>query len=139
MKDMYCFFVDHRLHGMVNDGAQRVKAFKEECKTIEGIKEVYSEFYAEKYGEELGPYFRTLYNILKLVDRNESINDKTVYTNLVRAQLSRYELSLLFYNGLSEFGDKKMAPLIRKFHILKHMEYKYLPKEHSIIWEEFNA
>ncbi|WP_037950701.1 MULTISPECIES: putative phage abortive infection protein [unclassified Sulfuricurvum] len=112
--------------------------FKEDCKAEEGIVQEYNKFY-KQYGDELGQYYRTLYNILKLVERAEFLDDKMVYTNLVRAQLSRYELSLLFYNCLSDYGKEKMAPLVKKYKILKHLEFNVLPNENIDIWNEFNA
>lgn len=77
------------------------------------------------------------YNTIKLVDRADFLEDKTVYTNLVRAQLSRYELLLLFYNCLSVYGQEKMAPLIKKYNILKHLEYSLLPEESHNMWDTF--
>lgn len=117
---------------------QQIWIFKEDSKTEAGIVREYNEFY-KKYGDELGQYYRTLYNILKLVERAEFLDDKTVYTNLVRAQLSRYELSLLFYNCLSEYGKEKMAPLVKKYKILKHLEPSVLPTGNLDILNKFNA
>ncbi len=114
-----------------------IHVFDETCKCLEGVKNEYEVFY-KVYGNELGQYFKVLYNILKFIDTNESVTNKNIYANLLRAQLSRYELSLLFYNCLSDFGEEKMAPLIKKYHILKHLEECYLPNEHQYLWNEFN-
>lgn len=69
-------------------------------------------------------YFRLLYRILKFVEKTDLIgkdNDKEkyVYTSMIRAMLSRYELVWLYYNGLSVYGNKKLKPLIEKFCMLK--------------------
>lgn len=112
--------------------------FKEDCKTEEGIVREYNEFY-KQYGDELGQYYRTLYNVLKLVDRANFLDEKTIYTNLVRAQLSRYELSLLFYNCLSDYGREKMVPLVKDYKILKHLEPSVLPEDNLNIWQKFNT
>lgn len=69
---------------------------------------------------DLGHYFRNLYHIIKLVKEND-IEDKLRYTNLVRAQLSAYELLLLFYNCLSPNGKDKFKPLVEEFHLFKNM------------------
>ncbi len=137
IKGIYNIFVDNYLHDYARELAEQKIMFKEECKTLPGIKKAYNYFYARESGEELGQYYRTLYNILKLVDRNDFIPDKKIYTNLLRAQLSRYELSLLFYNCLSDFGSEKMAPLIKRYAILKHLEDSSLPHEHLAIWQLF--
>jgi hypothetical protein len=65
-------------------------------------------------------YFRNLYHIVKFIKTSE-IRDKRRYTSLVRAQLSAYELALLFYNGLSVFGEG-FKPLIEEFGLLEHLD-----------------
>ena len=42
------------------------------------------------------------------------------YTSITRSQLSDYELLLLFYNGLSEMGEK-FKPLIEEYALLKNL------------------
>lgn len=84
--------------------------------------DLYESFYKE-HGHHIGHYFRMLYNVIKFVDRSE-FNDefKKVYTNLIRSQLSRDELALLFYNCLSEYGNEKLLPLVMKHKLMKHLE-----------------
>jgi hypothetical protein len=83
------------------------------------INREYLDFYIN-HQHDIGHYFRNLYNIVKFVDRSEAV-DRNLYTNLVRAQLSSYELLLLFYNCLSEMGRDKFKPLIEKYQLLKTM------------------
>jgi hypothetical protein len=85
----------------------------------EPIRATYSKF-DSLYGHEIGHYFRNLYNVIKFVD-NSNIAEKKFYTNLVRAQLSNFELSLLFYNCLSDKGSEKFKPLVEKYSILKNL------------------
>lgn len=70
----------------------------------------------------LGPYFRLLYHVFKRIDQEESLStqERINYSNIARAQLSRYELVLLFYNGLTPYG-RKFKPLIEKYGVLKHV------------------
>ncbi len=110
--------------------------FKKESKDKMGLANKYRDFYA-RYGDELGQYYRTLYNILKFIDSADFIDNKMIYSNLVRAQLSRYELLLFFYNCLGIYGNKKMAPLAKKFNMFKHLEESMLPEENIGIWREF--
>jgi hypothetical protein len=84
---------------------------------LERINGVYLRFYGSMESE-LGHYFRSLYNIVKFVD-NSPVKNKRLYTNLVRAQLSSYEVALLFYNSLSELGRDKFRPLIERYALLK--------------------
>ncbi|MBK9624513.1 MAG: putative phage abortive infection protein [Rhodocyclaceae bacterium] len=72
------------------------------------------------YHDTIGHYFRNIYQILKFVD-SSLIDDKRFYTNLLRAQLSSYELGLLFYNCLSGLGSEKFKPLIEKYSFLEHL------------------
>lgn len=58
------------------------------------VSEAYQSFYKE-YNNELGHYFRTLYNLYKFLDRS-SVSNKRLYSNLIRAQLSDSELIILY-------------------------------------------
>jgi Putative phage abortive infection protein len=88
-----------------------------ENELLQRIDAVYSVFY-QKHEKDVGHYFRGLYNLIKFVDRSD-IEHKRLYTNLVRAQLSSFELRLLFYNCLSNYGREKFKPLIEKYGLLK--------------------
>lgn len=70
-------------------------------------------------------YFRIVYSILKFIS-NSDISDKKLYANLLRAQLSKYELLLLFYNNISDFGVDKFFPLLIEFDILQHLNKDFL-------------
>jgi len=93
---------------------------------LEAIDIEYQRFY-QAYGGFVGHYFRTIYNIIKFVDRDAAVvGDPKFYANLLRAQLSKYELGLLFYNCLSKYGRMKLQPLVKKFDLLKHLEDEVL-------------
>lgn len=71
---------------------------------------------------DLSHYFRHLYHIIKFVNSsNLTFEEQKSYTNFVRAQLSSYELVMLYYNGLSKYGEEKFKPLIEKFSVLKNL------------------
>jgi len=89
---------------------------------VDAVSQEYDKFYGQ-YAQHLGHYFRTMYNILKFIDSSEiKEEDKPIYANLLRAQLSKQELALLLYNCVSLYGRKKMLPLVRKYRLLKHVE-----------------
>jgi hypothetical protein len=67
---------------------------------------------------DFGHYFRTLYHLLKLIDRSE-IESKHRYAALLRAQCSNAELLLVLANGLTEIGRRKFKPLIENYELLK--------------------
>jgi Putative phage abortive infection protein len=87
-----------------------------------------------KFDSYLGHYFRTLYNLVKLVDRS-GVSDKRFYMNLVRAQLSNQELLLLFYNCQTKYGSEKFKPLIEKYALLKCLPVEQLlSREHKSLY-----
>ncbi|MFZ1320005.1 MAG: putative phage abortive infection protein [Ignavibacteria bacterium] len=88
----------------------------------ERINIAFMEFY-EKFEGELGNYFRNLYYILKCINTSDS-EDKKMYSNILRAQLTNYQLALLFYDCLSDFGRDHFKELAEKYEI-----FKYLPDE----------
>lgn len=102
--------------------------------SLETACRTYREFY-DAHQEEIGHYFRHLYHIIKFV-KTSDIDDKRRYTTFVRAQLSSYELALLFYNGLSEHGREKFKPLIEEFALFKNLPPKILLKRtHRQLYE----
>lgn len=71
---------------------------------------------------EIGHYFRTLYHVVKFVDRADPgvVPNKQQYVSIVRSQLSSPELALLAYNGLTH-GREKFKPLMERYGLLKQM------------------
>ncbi|WP_052810376.1 putative phage abortive infection protein [Vibrio renipiscarius] len=80
---------------------------------------VYDNFYRE-HRSEIGHYFRHVYQIINFIDKS-NISNKKQYSNFIRAQLSDYELVLLFINGLSIHARDKMKPLIEKYELFEHL------------------
>lgn len=81
---------------------------------IERYKAGYSDF--EQY---IGHYFRNLYLLIRYVDEQDGI-DSYFYVRIVRAQLSKSEINLIFYNCLLEDNDK-MKVYVEKYSLLKHL------------------
>ncbi len=97
---------------------------------LKWIDEKYEKLFA-KYQQQVGYYFRSLYNFVKFVDQSDFPKDyeaKKFYTNLIRAQLSSNELGILFYNCLSERGAE-FKKLVEKYALLKDMDFKVLINE----------
>ncbi len=72
------------------------------------------------YGDQIGHYFRNVYQILKLIDSSD-VDDKKFYSNIIRSQLSSYELVMLFYNCLSDIGVDLFKPLVEKYEFFEHL------------------
>ena len=82
-----------------------------------------------KYDENFKYYFLNLYQILNYIDKNSS--DKYTlkeYSNIIRAQLSKNELILLFYNGIGmlNIGGDKYKKIIEKYALFEHLTYRDL-------------
>ena len=84
------------------------------------IDAVYTMFY-EEHEALLGPWFRTLYQVFKLIDRS-GVSDaqKIEYANIARASLSKDELFLIAVNCATSRGSE-FRVLINRYGLLKHL------------------
>ncbi len=73
----------------------------------------------------VGHYFRNLFTLVDFVDKS-TIENKKHYTNMIRAQLSSYELALLFYNCLWRIGRMKFKDLVEKHCLLTNLDESLL-------------
>ena len=92
------------------------------------VNQIYLDYY-DKVKTDFGHYFRTVYQITKLIDETDFELDNNFemqykYASILRAQLSDYEMLWLFYHCLSEYGREKFKPLVEKYSFFKNM-----PKE----------
>lgn len=96
---------------------------------VNGMKTVlekrgFKEYTKKKSATLYDHYFRHLYTILKFIDKNDAIltpPEQYQYASFLRATLSRYELVWLYYNGLSDYGNEKLKPLIERYCMLKNI------------------
>lgn len=85
---------------------------------------------------DFGHHFRILYNLIKLVDKS-NLTDKRFYTNLIRAQITNLEATMLFYDCLSDFGKEKFKPLLEEYALLKVIQPEMLfDKYHYSLYSE---
>ncbi|WP_157946952.1 putative phage abortive infection protein [Thalassobius sp. I31.1] len=97
---------------------------KFECGKLQEFKDWYDE-----YGDFfLGPYFRLLWNCVRLVDdqKPEDLNDdeKLGFVQYLRATLSPAEIKLLAFYGLSEAGGKVGDEYIARYQLIKYLKIK---------------
>lgn len=80
-------------------------------------------------------YFRHLYRMFKYIDVSPLIDDseRYDYACIVRAQLSDYELLMLFYNALNvrDHGDLKFKQLIEKYAVFNNIREEMLARKHE--------
>lgn len=85
------------------------------------IKSAYDGFMADNYST-LGHYFRYLYQVVKFVDKADIGKEHRVrYANIIRAQLSNYELALVFVNCLCYERSGKFKALMEKYSFFEHV------------------
>ena len=90
------------------------------------------ELFHQAEHDQIGHYFRHIYQILKFVDES-SIDNKPLYANLLRAQLSSDELALLFFNCISDLGSKRFKLLVERYSLLEHLPlYDVFKKEDAV-------
>ncbi|MCX0422069.1 putative phage abortive infection protein [Aeromonas veronii] len=72
-----------------------------------------------------GHYFRSLYRIIKFINDHPYIeaSDRLNYASILRAQLSRDELSLILLNCMDDMVDSgEFRKLLNKYHMLEHID-----------------
>lgn len=82
------------------------------------VNKLYIDFFLPNVSN-LGHYFRHLYHILKYIDETAMVDSKK-YVDLLQSQLNNDELYLLAINGISNYGRKKMQPLMDKYGFLEN-------------------
>lgn len=124
----------------MNDEIKKIE--DEVCRNIplntlkyDSFKSYVSNIYEDVYsGKEhlLGHYLRYIYNLMKFVvkERKEK-KDEMYYINLIQAQLSDVELSLIFYNALSKHGlnsakENQFFKLLEHYRFLENVNDKSL-------------
>lgn len=115
----------------------RKKSSPKFSKIKEQINAAFEKMYND-YGNLSGHYFRNLYRIFKEIDKSKIDGfDKQHYAKLVRAQLSEYEVLLLFYNCIWVGDGDKFKKLVEKYELLEGINYsKLIEREHYKLYEE---
>lgn len=99
----------------------------------EDIVKCFQHFYQDT-GHQLGHYFRFLYNILRFLS-DSNIENKQLYSRLLRAQLSNQELFIIYYNALTPYG-KNFVPYMQQFKIMDNLDPDELfHSAHSLLIE----
>lgn len=82
------------------------------------VNQLYLDFFLPNVSH-LGHYYRHLYHIIKYVD-DSNVQDAKQYIDILQAQLSNDELYLLAINGISNYGRRKLLPLMDKYSFLEN-------------------
>lgn len=90
------------------------------------LNSVYDIFMKNAYSD-IGHYFRYIHQIIKFIDGSKlDKDDKLVYSNILRAQLSNYELVLLFVNCLCYNRTDKFKLLVEEYSFFEHIYHSDL-------------
>lgn len=101
-----------------------------------GNIKVVAQHYDEQFDRwvgQLGHYFRTLYHIMRLIDKCP--HDKMYYARIIRAQLSNDELCLLAYNCVVGEGRYKFKDLAVRYSLFHNL---HQPRSDEFALAEFN-
>lgn len=104
------------------------KIINREINTLQSFQLIFDEL-NDEFNITFKYYFINLYQVLKYIDKNSNIEENPKeYTNIVRAQLSKDELVLLFYNafGVITFSGNSYKNLIEKYALFEHLTYNDL-------------
>lgn len=83
------------------------------------VHSIYHDLF-RSHASQLGHYFRHLYHIVKFVDESSESNKKK-YVDLIQSQMNTDELCLTAINGISDYGRRKMLPLLDKYSFLENL------------------
>jgi len=86
------------------------------------------EYFLQSHEYIVGHYFRNLYRIYKYIDESDAFQneeDKRNYSGIIRAQLSTYELALLYFNSLHPNGHP-FKGYIEKYAIFENFRYMHM-------------
>lgn len=90
-------------------------------------KSNWEEYYTENLLSQFGSYFRLSYQVVKLINNNESLKlykgykDKSYsvkqkeYFDIFRATFNQYELEAFFFNCAYSYGDRKFKVLLEDY------------------------
>ncbi len=80
------------------------------------------------FHKRFGPYFGNFFSIIEFVDHNKIgyLEVKQFYVNLLKAQLSDYELVFIFYYAVTTGEKQRQADLAEKYHLFGNLSHKDL-------------
>ncbi len=141
--------------GVFNDVIKNIKSFSDDYKdgganTFQNLRSKALEYFNSEeefsksfekfnstYNLSIKYYFLNLYQVLNYIDIDypkDVKEEKKKYTNIIRAQLSKDELVLLFYNclGISKTSGKRYKELVEKYEFFEHLRKEDLTSDYHV-------
>lgn len=134
-RSSFTYFIDEKLIFDESDVLYAMQRTKNGgAYLLSRAKKVYRNF-NRKENAYFGHYFRSLYRILKTIDKsNLNEEEKQSYARILRAQLSMDELAVLYINCLPSVCDKgEFQELIIRYSMLEHLSINKYKNDQSII------
>lgn len=108
------------------------------------IVRVYKDDLQDSHNYVLGHYFRNLYQILHLINRQDGVllseSQAREYASIIRAQMSAHELAILFLNCQKDVvDDGRFRDLLRQYRMLEHLPLSYHEKTQELRASNFQA
>lgn len=109
----------------------------EQC---QGLLATEFETFVEQTKCNVGFFFRYIYNAIAFVLENvKDTKDRTLYLNLLQAQLSNEEMGLIFYDAISKYGRNKenylkFRELLDQTNFLENLDANFLLARHHYIF-----
>ncbi|MFK3850156.1 putative phage abortive infection protein [Agrobacterium pusense] len=90
--------------------------------SLEDVEKIYDEVIDVRFGSRFGPYFRVVYTILRRIDEDRILTaeEKIRYGNLLRGQLSTYDVALICLNSLSPVSGN-LKQYLSKYRIPRYL------------------
>lgn len=111
----------------------RRKQNMEVAKNADELGSFFSGYYHSREGS-IGYYLRNLFQIIRYIDESKNNDDeKRFYLLLLTAQLSRDELLLIFYHGLSILNSRERG-LLERYSFFQNLNKKALVNEQDAIF-----
>lgn len=115
--------VFHTLFNEFNENhLAKVSTGEDTNTTLTDMKKEYEKFYQDHINE-LGNYFRALYNVIAFVHSHKEVN-KRGYMNIVMSYLDNSQLWFLLFNIHSKYGEEKFLPLVKRYSLLENLNTK---------------
>jgi hypothetical protein len=114
---------DSDVTGFTNEDTQRY------------IDHIYTSIY-DQYQTDITHYFNTVYRIVYFVAHSE-IDNKDFYLDMIRSQLSSYELIVIFYFCLTHFAPSNFKTTLETHQMLKYLPTNKLRDKNHIVYYPF--
>ncbi|HZV69325.1 MAG TPA: putative phage abortive infection protein [Saprospiraceae bacterium] len=111
-----------------------VNSIQSEDKDLESVYSKFQQYFYVKHKNVLDPYFSTVIQILKILDRSTIVNKET-YIDLFISQLSDVDKLFIFYLGAKVSPGNSLKPLIENYAVLRFLNVdKLIVLDHQQIY-----